>query len=80
MQSGKSTLLKIVLNLCKQDEGEIYFYGKGTHDPSDVFIGYMPQQLGLPELLTVNETILFFAALNGLPHRQTVQVSEGNIM
>lgn len=75
MKSGKSTLLKIVLNLCKQDEGQVYFYGKGIADPLDVFIGYMPQQLGLEELLTVYETIMFFASLNGLEHRQSVDVN-----
>lgn len=76
MKSGKSTLLKIVLNLCKLDEGHIYFYGKGIHDPLDVLIGYMPQQLGLEEMLTVYETIMYFATINGLEHRQSVDVSK----
>lgn len=75
MKSGKSTLLKIILNLCKRDEGHVYFYGKGADDPLDVFIGYMPQQLGLEELLTVYETIMFYASLNGLQHRESVNVS-----
>lgn len=75
MKSGKSTLLKIVLNLCKQDEGHVYFYGKtGSIDQLDVLIGYMPQQLGLEEQLTVHETIMLFASLNGLNRRQCVDV------
>lgn len=73
-KSGKSTLLKILLNLCKQDDGHVYFYGKGNDDPMDVLIGYMPQQLGLEERLTVSETVMFYARLNGLKKSEVIDV------
>lgn len=71
VKSGKSTLVRIILNLCRSDQGTISVpgdYGK------DVF-GYMPQRLGLHPTLTIAETVRFFTAIKGLSYREISAVS-----
>lgn len=66
--SGKTTTMRIILNLLHKDHGQIYFQGKDTaHDPGYLKkIGYVPQSGGLLDDLSLRENLRCFAALYGL--------------
>ncbi|MEO0144750.1 MAG: ABC transporter ATP-binding protein [candidate division WOR-3 bacterium] len=57
--SGKTTLIKIILGLVRQNKGRVFVNGKDTlKDPSyRRFIGYMPQIPEFPENLTIKEIV-----------------------
>jgi len=68
--AGKTTLLRMAAGLLKPDDGRILVVGIDTlQDPLQVqrSIGYMPQQFGLYEDLTVQENLDLYADLQGLP-------------
>lgn len=63
--AGKSTLLKLVVGEMKPTEGLI-------SKPSELTIGYLPQQLACPDKTTVwEETITAFAEVNRINKRIT---------
>lgn len=50
---GKTTLIKIILNLLQQDAGEVFFFGEGTEHPkSRRHISYLPEKFYPSPLLT----------------------------
>lgn len=57
--AGKSTLLKLIAGLIKPDQGAVY-------TPSTLTIGYMSQNLGLYEDLSVLENLRLFARLRDI--------------
>lgn len=57
--AGKSTLLKLIAGLMKPDHGAVY-------TPSALTIGYMSQNLGLYEDLSVLENLRLFARLRDI--------------
>jgi len=75
--AGKTTLCKILATLMPPDEGTVTMYGcdlqRDRHDIRRL-IGYMPDQFGLFENLTVAEYLDFFAAAYRLPVNRREQV------
>lgn len=71
--AGKTTLLRHLAGLMKADSGNITILGHNplaaTHFLKDK-IGYLPQQFGLHEDLTIIENLKLHANLKGLPIRQ----------
>ena len=69
--SGKTTLMRIIAGLMKQDEGEISTLGvdpiKDKYELNKK-IGYMPQKFGLYEDLTVLENLKLYADLKNVPY------------
>lgn len=68
--AGKTTLLRLFAGLLAADAGQALSLGRDmTLDPAGARadIGYMPQQFGLYEDLTVQENLSLCARLRGLP-------------
>ena len=68
--SGKTTLLSIIARTLSADGGEILFDGVSLISDRALagdIIGYVPQENGLLEDLTVNETLAFWQKAYGLP-------------
>lgn len=67
--SGKSTTLKMVLGLLRPTCGTITLFD--GRSPNDVAVkarlGYLPEVSHLHEFLTPRETLMYYAALFGLP-------------
>ncbi|UFS71005.1 ABC transporter ATP-binding protein [Geomonas sp. RF6] len=71
--AGKSTTLRMLTGIMDASAGSVFVLGKemsryGKEVRGD--IGYMSQRFGLYEDLTVEENILFFADIYGLPRRE----------
>lgn len=70
--SGKTTTMRIILNLLCKDAGSVRFAGKETTADSSYLrkIGYVQQSGGLIEELTLKENLYFFAGLYGFRNRE----------
>ena len=64
--AGKTTLIRILAGLMKQNEGEVRVMGDAPADRLDD-LGYMPQRFGLYEDLTVIENLTLYAEVRALP-------------
>lgn len=71
--AGKTTLLRMIATMIQPDAGRIYVSGFDTVTKrSDVkgLLGYMPQQFGLYQDLTVSENMNFFMDIYGIMGRE----------
>jgi ABC-2 type transport system ATP-binding protein len=68
--AGKTTLIRIMAGLYLPDEGEVSVLGRDMRKEAAAVhreMGYMPQQFGLYEDLSVMENMKLYADLRGLP-------------
>ena len=68
--AGKSTLMRCMAALDTPLNGEITIDGKTTEDyPREVHrvMGYLPDTFGVYSSLSVEQTLQYFAAANGVP-------------
>lgn len=63
--SGKTTTFRMILKLLTQDEGKISWNGKPFSKDFFNRIGYLPEERGLNQKMTVEHQILYFAQLRG---------------
>ena len=70
--AGKTTLLRLAATLLRPTAGELLVFGLDTRRDIEAIkarIGYMPQQFGLYEDLSVRENLDLFADLHGLSRK-----------
>ena len=63
--SGKTTTFRMVLKLLTQDEGMIRWNGKPFTKEFFNRVGYLPEERGLNQKMSVEHQILYFAQLRG---------------
>lgn len=68
--AGKTTLLRIINNILLPDRGEVAIFSEPLSFQSSRTIGYMPEERGLYDKMTVEDQILFFGRLKGGESRQ----------
>lgn len=75
--AGKSTTFRLTLNFLRPDTGYALFDGKPIKGDSYNRVGYLPEERGLYQKITIEEQILYFAELRGCP-RSTIapQISD----
>ncbi len=66
--AGKTTLFRCILNIFKEDSGEILLNGEKLNK-KDVTLGYLPEERGLYLDRTVYEQMMYFGKLKGLDKR-----------
>ena len=78
--AGKTTFIRHLAGLLKADSGEIDILGfnpKSQSDEIQKIIGYMPQQFGLYEDLSIMENLELYAELKALPkHEKNQRINE----
>lgn len=67
--SGKTTTIRMLLDIIRPDSGRIAVLGAPLSDEVKDRIGYLPEERGLYRSVTVERTLYYLAALKGLPHR-----------
>jgi ABC-2 type transport system ATP-binding protein len=63
--AGKTTIMRIMMNIYLPDSGEILIRGKKAGQEFRNSVGYLPEERGLYKKMKVLETLLFFAELKG---------------
>ena len=64
---GKSTTIRILMDVFKADQGNMSMNGKTFH-AKDYNIGYLPEERGLYPKKKVSEQLIYLATLRGLSH------------
>jgi ABC-2 type transport system ATP-binding protein len=64
--AGKTSLIRIITQITRADEGQVLFNGKLLHSDHIRQIGYLPEERGLYKKMEVGEQLLYFAQLKGL--------------
>lgn len=65
--AGKSTTIRILMDVFKADQGNMSIKGKTFH-AKDYNIGYLPEERGLYPKKKVSEQLIYLATLRGLSH------------
>ncbi len=63
--AGKTTIMRLMMNIYLPDSGEILLRGKKVEQEFRNNVGYLPEERGLYKKMKVLETLLFFAELKG---------------
>ena len=64
--SGKTTTLRMIMNILYPDCGEIRVFGERMHGSWSERIGYMPEERGLYKRMKVADHLRFLAGLKGM--------------
>lgn len=64
--AGKTTTIRMLMNIIQPDTGEIMFDGSNQR-PESVNFGYLPEERGLYQKISVSETLQYFAHLRNVP-------------
>ena len=65
--AGKSTTIRILMDVFKADQGNMSMNGKTFH-AKDYNIGYLPEERGLYPKKKVSEQLIYLGTLRGLSH------------
>ena len=61
--SGKTTTLRMIMNILHPDSGNILVFGESLKTSSNDNIGYMPEERGLYKRMKVRELLIFLGSL-----------------
>ncbi len=71
--AGKTTTLRMIMNVIAPDTGTIDILGQPATQRARDRVGYMPEERGLYPRMVVEEQLLFFAELKGVPRREAAR-------
>lgn len=77
--AGKTTSIRILMNVFHADSGEVLLDGKPI-DYSSLKIGYLPEERGLYPKKRIIDQLVYFAELNGLSHANAVSSADKWLM
>ncbi len=69
--AGKTTSIRIMMNVFSADGGEVLFDGKPINY-DEVQFGYLPEERGLYPKKKISEQLVYFAELKGMRHTDAV--------
>jgi ABC-2 type transport system ATP-binding protein len=67
--AGKTTTMRIALDIIRADEGRVSWGGRDSTELPRRTWGYLPEERGLYPRMKVEEQLVFFAALYGVPSK-----------
>ncbi len=67
--AGKTTTIRMILDIIRPSAGEIRILGGAMTEATKARIGYLPEERGLYEDMTLLDTILFLGQLKGLSRK-----------
>jgi len=73
--AGKSTTLRMIMNIILRDGGSLRVLGADPERDRDVLreVGYLPEERGLYQRMTVLETVVFFGRLKRLDRAEAAR-------
>ncbi|MCK5456178.1 MAG: ATP-binding cassette domain-containing protein [Melioribacteraceae bacterium] len=74
--AGKTTTIRMMMNIYLPDSGEVTFQGIKTGPDFNSKVGYLPEERGLYKKMKVLETLLFFAEIKGKKGRNVTRLAK----
>jgi ABC-2 type transport system ATP-binding protein len=74
--AGKTSTIRMILDIIKPDSGQIEVLGGSMSEDKKALIGYLPEERGLYEDMTLLDTQLFLGQLKGLSKNQALTRTE----
>jgi len=71
--SGKTTTIRMVMNITRPDTGEIAVLGEPAGEVVKKRVGYLPEEKGLYKKMKVREQLAYFGALKGLADKAALR-------
>ena len=71
--AGKTSLIRIINQITRPDNGQLFFNGKELVEEHLKQIGYLPEERGLYKKMKVGEQALYLAQLKGLGKAEALQ-------
>ena len=71
--AGKTTTIRIILDIFKPDRGKVAVLGGPMTEPKKNRIGYMPEDRGLYQDITLEHCLTYLATLKGLSEQEARQ-------
>ena len=71
--AGKTTMMRMILDIIRADSGEITWNGTPTRDMPREAFGYLPEERGLYPKMVVEDQLLFLAQLYGADRKSAQQ-------
>src|SRR5512139_711544 len=71
--AGKTTTLRMVMNVIAPDRGTIEILGRPADHAARDRIGYMPEERGLYPRMTLDEQLVFMAAIKGVARKEAAE-------
>jgi ABC-2 type transport system ATP-binding protein len=68
--SGKTTTIRMIMNILLPDEGEIVVFDRHSHSSVRDDVGYLPEERGLYKRMTVRRVLRYYGQLKGKPVAQ----------
>lgn len=67
--AGKTTAIRMILNMLSRDSGEVLWNGK-VLDTADCNVGYLAEERGLYPKYTLMDQLIYFASLRGVSREE----------
>jgi ABC-2 type transport system ATP-binding protein len=68
--AGKTTTIRVMLDIYKPDHGSVAVFGGQMNEEKKELIGYMPEERGLYQDISLERCLVYLATLKGLPARE----------
>ncbi len=68
--AGKTTAIRILLDIFKPDQGSVSILGGPMTEAKKDRIGYMPEERGMYQDITLERCLVYLASLKGMPAEQ----------
>jgi ABC-2 type transport system ATP-binding protein len=65
--AGKTTTIRVMLDIFKPDSGSVEILGGEMNESKKNLIGYMPEERGLYQDITLERCLVYLATLKGVP-------------
>ncbi|MFT7462142.1 MAG: ABC-2 type transport system ATP-binding protein [Pseudohongiellaceae bacterium] len=72
--SGKTTSIRMILNIIHPDSGTIEVLGHQGKRAANDRVGYLPEERGLYKKLKVNQILAYYASLKGMSFKEAKRV------
>ena len=63
--SGKTTTIRMIMNILLPDEGQVLVLGRASHSSVRDDVGYLPEERGLYKRMTVRRVLRYYGQLKG---------------
>ncbi len=75
--AGKTTTIRMMMDIIKPDSGEVTTFGEKLGEAAKNKVGYLPEERGLYQKLSVLDSIIYLASLKGMDkHSVTEKANE----